>query len=66
MTEEEARSIMKAYGWGWLVRRRRHSICYIYAIRREQHKVKDRYIGPLSRLSELTEAELISKLTRTH
>lgn len=64
MTEEEARSIMKAYGWGWLVRRRRHDIRYIYAVRREQHKVKDRYIGPLSRLERLTKEELMGKLIR--
>ncbi len=63
MLESEARSLLKAYGWGWLVRKRRHGIRYIYAIRREKHKVKDRYIGPLSRLPEMIEADIVAKLT---
>ncbi len=65
MTEEEARSILKTHGWGYLVRKRHSGLPYIYAVRREQYKVVDRYIGPLSRLPELTEAELISKLTKS-
>ncbi len=65
MTEEEARAILKAYGWGYLVRKRRGGLPYIYAVRKRGRKVIDRYIGPLSRLEELSEAELIAKLTRS-
>jgi hypothetical protein len=64
MTEEEARAILKAHGWTWHIRKRRKGTPYLYAARKETHKVIERYIAPLSRLEQLTEAELIRKLTR--
>ncbi len=64
MTEEEARGILKAHGWGYLVRKRKGGLPYIYAVRREKQTIKDRYIGPLSRLEQLTPEELLEKLSR--
>jgi hypothetical protein len=64
MTEEEARAILKARGWTWHIRTRRHGTPYLYAKRRIQDKIHERYIGPLSRLPQLSEQELITKLTR--
>jgi hypothetical protein len=65
MTEEEAKLLFKQYGWGWRVRLRRYGTPYLYAERwsKEQKKI-ERYLCPLSRLPELTEAELVRKLTR--
>jgi hypothetical protein len=67
MTETEARAIMKAHRWTYRERKRHKSrIVYIYAIRKKPHsrQQEDRYICPLSRLGELTEAELIAKLAK--
>ncbi len=63
MTEDEARSIMKAYGWSYKERiRHKNRIPYVYGQRREGNKVVDRYICRLSRLRDLTEPELVAKL----
>jgi hypothetical protein len=64
MTEEEAKAILKARGWTWHIRTRRRGTPYLYAARRTQDKMYERYIGPLSRLPNLSEQELIAKLTR--
>lgn len=64
MTEEEAKAILKAHGWTWHIRMRRRGTPYLYAKRRIQDKIHERYIGPLSRLPALTEADLLAKLTR--
>jgi hypothetical protein len=63
MTEEEARAISKAHGWGYLVRKRKRGVPYIYAVWREKQTIKDRYISPLSRLPHLTEQDIVAKLT---
>jgi hypothetical protein len=64
MTEEEARTIMKAYKWTYHpVPRRSLGTKYIYAQRREGRRKIERYICPLSKLPKLTEEELIAKLT---
>jgi hypothetical protein len=63
MTEEEARAILKAHGWTWHIRKRRKGTSYVYAARKKKQKFIERYIVPLSRLEQLTEAELIGKLT---
>jgi len=61
MTEEEARSIMKKYGWSYKERRRRgQGKKYLYAQRWQTPEV---YICPLSQLGELTEQKLVAKLT---
>ncbi len=66
MTEEEARQLFKQYGWTWRLRSRHHGTLYIYAARwGEQQKKVERYIAPLSRLPEVTERELVTKLTTT-
>jgi hypothetical protein len=61
MTEEEARTIMKAYGWTYMPRKRRGNL-YIYTERRQGYKKLERYICPLSKLSNLTKQQLIEKL----
>jgi hypothetical protein len=63
MTEDEARKVIKYMGWTSLVRRRRHGTPYLYALRRVQSRLTERYIAPLSKLPELTEADIIEKLT---
>lgn len=65
MTEDEARRLLKQYGWTWRIRLRRHGIPYIYAARwGKQQKKVECYIAPLSRLPNLSEQELITKLTQ--
>jgi hypothetical protein len=67
MTEAEARAIMKVYRWTYCERKRHKSrIVYIYAIHKKPHsrQQEDIYICPLSRLGELTEEQLIVKLTK--
>lgn len=65
MTEEEVRAIMKAHRWSYKERTPyKQSPKYIYAKRRQGSQLLERYICPLSRLGELTEAELITKLTQ--
>jgi len=62
VTEEEARTIMKAHRWTYQERSPRQHKLYIYARRKQRGKIVERYICPLSRLGELTEVELIAKL----
>jgi hypothetical protein len=62
MTEEKARAIMKAYGWFYTERRPRGTARYVYAKRRQGHRMVMRYIRPLSKLEDLTEQELVAKL----
>jgi hypothetical protein len=63
MTEAEARTIMKAHGWGYRDRKRRNlGTKYIYAQRRQGSKRIERYICPFSKLGDLTELELLRKL----
>jgi len=64
MTKEEARAIMKAHRWTYQERSPRQHELYIYARRKQRGKIVERYICPLSRLEELTEAELIAKLVQ--
>ena len=63
MTEAEARAIMKAHGWTYRERPRRAlGTKYIYGLRKQGHKLLERYICPLSKLGNLTEQELLTKL----
>jgi hypothetical protein len=63
MTEAEARTIMKAHGWTYRERPRRSlGKKYIYGLRKQGHKLMERYICPLSKLGNLTEQELLTKL----
>jgi len=63
MTEEEARAIMKIHGWNYKERKRRRlGTKYVYAQRRQGSEMKERYICPLSRLSNLTEPKLVEIL----
>jgi hypothetical protein len=64
MTDEEARDMLKAYGWTWHLRRRRRGTPYLYAARKRKGHVEERYIGPLSQLSQMTQADIVAKLTR--
>jgi len=63
MTEEEARTIMHAHGWFYKERRPKRVARYVYAQRRQGLRMIERYICPLSRLGDLTEDELVGKLT---
>lgn len=63
MDKEEARSIIRAYGWVYRERSRRNQLKYVYVMRRKGKGFTERYICPLSRLDSLTEQELIAKLT---
>jgi ribosomal protein L34 len=67
MLESEVRAILRAHGWRWRVHTHYHQT-YVYARRRKKgaprSKFEERYLCPLSRLPELTEAELMRKLTR--
>ena len=63
MTEEEARTIMKAHGWTYHIQhRRRVRTKYLFGQRRQKAKKIECYICPLSKLGELTEQELLAKL----
>ena len=68
MLESEVRIILRAHGWRWRVHTPYHQT-YVYARRRKKgaprSKFEERYIAPLSRLPELTEAELVRKLTES-
>ena len=65
MTEAETRAIMKAYGWFYVERcRSGFRTKYIYAKRRRGPKMLERYVCPLSRIGNLTETELVAKLTQ--
>lgn len=63
MTEAEARAIMQEKGWTYTERPRYGlKTKYVYARRRQGLRMIDRYICPLSKLGELTEADLVAKL----
>jgi len=64
MTEIEARRIMKSHGWFYTERCPKGVAKYIYAKRRQGSKMAQRYICPLLRLGELTEEQLVVKLTQ--
>jgi len=63
MTEAEARAIIRAHGWIYQERSPRGVAKYLYARRRKGLKMVERYICPLSRIGNLTEEELVAKLT---
>ncbi|SRR5436190_21906517 len=66
MTEAEARTIMQEKGWTYTERPRyKLKTKYLYARQRQGSRVIDRYICPLSRLKELTEADLVAKLVQS-
>src|SRR5882757_4974848 len=67
MTEAEIRETMKTHRWTYLLRSPKGVAKYVYAVRkkprsREQDEV---YICPLSKIGELTKAELLAKLAPT-
>src|SRR5437588_1569606 len=63
VTEQEARAIMKNHGWSYKERTPHKSgIKYLYAKKWHEGTTIERYICPLSRLAELTEAKLVEKL----
>ncbi len=63
VTEQEARAIMKNHGWSYKERTPHKSgIKYLYAKKWHEGTTIERYICPLSRLGELTEAKLVEKL----
>jgi hypothetical protein len=64
MTEDEARQVLRKHGWIWHLRKKSNRL-YIYANRRrpKTNKFQERYIAPLSKLGELTEQDIIRKLT---
>jgi hypothetical protein len=64
VTKVEASGTMKAYGWFYVERHPKSEVRYVYARRRQGQKMLDRYICPLSRLGEITEEQLIAKLTQ--
>ncbi|SRR6266567_55180 len=62
MDEQELVSLLKEHG-GWSLRRRmRGKRPYLYAQRREDTGMKERYITPLSRLERLTPDSVINTL----
>ncbi len=66
MREDEVRALLRAHGWNWRVHRHYHQD-YVYARRRKKPlrtKFEERYIAPVARLSELTEADILAKLTK--
>ncbi len=66
MTEDEVRAKLRSYGWNWCVHTRRGQK-YLYARRRRKPlrtKFEERYIAPVSRLPELSAADIVAKLTR--
>jgi hypothetical protein len=66
MTEDEAKAILHQYGWIWHIQHRRRGTPYVYAKRRRRqtkNKYEGKYIAPLSKLPELTEADIVAKLT---
>lgn len=66
MTEDEVRALLLAHGWNWKVHLHYHQV-YLYARRRKKPlrtKFEERYIAPVSRLPEMTEADIVAKLTR--
>ena len=64
MNQEEARAIMKAHRWTYQERKPRKKAKYVYAKRKQEGVFIERYICPLSRLGEITEEQLIAKLTQ--
>jgi hypothetical protein len=65
VTEAEAHTIMKTHGWTFIKRTRRTlGTKYLYAQRRQGYKLAERYICPFSKLGNLTEQELVAKLTQ--
>jgi hypothetical protein len=65
MTEDEAKQVLKRMGWTALIRtRRQRGTRYLYALRKIRGKLIECYIAPLSKLPELTEADIVAKLTR--
>lgn len=61
MTEQEARDVVKACGWSYLLRIRKGHF-YMYAARYIGGKRKEKYIAPLARLEHMTEETIVEKL----
>jgi len=63
MDEHELVSLLKAHKWTYRPRSRRSTgKKYIYAVRWRTTGVEERYVAPLSRLEQLTEDFILSKL----
>jgi hypothetical protein len=62
MDEKELATLLKAHRWTLNVRTRRNGRRYIYVQQRAGTRRLERYVAPLSRLQELTEAYIITKL----
>ena len=66
MTEEEIHQTMRHYRWTYLLRSPKGTAQYVYAVHKKPHsrEQEEVYICPLSKIGELTEADLIAKLTQ--
>jgi len=60
MMEEELRQLLKRHGWNLFIReRKKHT--YFYAQKWRRGEV---YIGPASKLEEVTEEQVLAKLAK--
>ncbi len=66
MTEDEAKSVLKKHGWTPRFRQvhSKQGTYFLYAYRRRQGKLEERYITTVNKLEELTEADILLKLTK--
>lgn len=62
MTEEEASRIIHMHGWTPRTRRLRKQ-SYLYAYKKKQGKLEERYIAPITELPNMTEGEIVDKIS---
>ncbi|HZU00878.1 MAG TPA: hypothetical protein VFA10_14520 [Ktedonobacteraceae bacterium] len=65
VNEMEAKEVIVSQGWTPRILPRRNGRRYIYAARRENKKVLWRYIGPCSKLGEMTKESIIAQINKT-
>jgi len=61
MTEVELDSLLRSYGW-YLLIAKKYQARYVYAKKRDGKTVRTRYLGSESKLSELTEEEVLKRI----
>lgn len=67
MELETVQETIRSQGWTPRVVARRHGLLYLYAGKRQAekpHKMKWRYICPVSRIESMSEEQLIEKVTQ--
>lgn len=64
MNLEQIKTLISSQGWTPMVRTMKRGTLYLYAARKREGKTRWRYIGTVSKLDQITEEQVIEKLSK--